>query len=30
MSVLALHNFKGSSNDINLKLDDTEGGSKTP
>lgn len=28
--MLSLHNFKGSSNDINLKLKDGEGENKTP
>ena len=30
LSVLSLHNFKGSSNDINLKIKDGEGNNKTP
>ena len=30
LSVLSLHNFKGSSNDIHLSIKDGEGNNKTP
>ena len=30
LSVLSLHNFNGSSNDINLRIKDGEGNNKTP